>query len=257
MPAVRAFAFYAGMALLFNFILQFTCFIAILSLDISRRERNRYDLFCWYVADNFPVSFLKIEGVKITKNRNKLFHALCCFIYYCSVQGKSSEKMKYDKGILYAGFKKVWAPILLKFPVRIAVIVTFFGWLCSSIAVIPYIDVGLNQELSMPEDSYVTTYFKAMFNYLSVGPPVYFVVKDSGFVYSDFKQQDLIRGGDFSASLTSQIFSASKMSNRTFIAKPASSWLDDYMDWAANEHCCKFNTTTKDFCPSSVQSTKK
>lgn len=47
MPAVRAFAFYAGMALLFNFILQFTCFISIFSLDISRREKNNYDLFCW------------------------------------------------------------------------------------------------------------------------------------------------------------------------------------------------------------------
>lgn len=165
--------------------------------------------------------------------------------------------MKYDKGILYAGFKKVWAPTLLKFPVRIAVIVTFFGWLCSSIAVIPYIDVGLNQELSMPEDSHVSTYFKAMFNYLSVGPPVYFVVRDSGFNYSDYEQQDLIRAGDFSDSLSAQIYSASRISNRTFVAKPASSWLDDYIDWAANENCCKQDVVSKDFCPSSVFSRKK
>lgn len=165
--------------------------------------------------------------------------------------------MKYDKGILYAGFKKIWAPFILKFPVRIAVIVTFFGWLCSSIAVIPYIDVGLNQELPMPEDSHVSTYFKAMFEYISVGPPVYFVVKDTGFNYSDYRQQDLIRAGDFSASLTSQIFSASKISNRTFISKPAMSWLDDYMDWAANENCCRYKVGTNEFCPSSVLARKK
>lgn len=49
MPAVRAFALYAGVALLFNFILQFTCFIAFLSWDIDRQENNHYDVLCWLV----------------------------------------------------------------------------------------------------------------------------------------------------------------------------------------------------------------
>jgi Niemann-Pick C1 protein len=164
-------------------------------------------------------------------------------------------KQKFDKGILYAGFKKIWAPVLLQFPVRVGVIVVFLGWLCSSLAVIPYIDVGLDQELSMPEDSYVTTYFKAMKNYLSVGPPVYFVVKDTDFDYSNYDYQELIRSGEFPSSLTSQIFSASKTPDRTYIAKPTSSWLDDYFDWAANENCCKLKkyngTVTGEFCPSS------
>jgi len=47
MPAVRALSYYAGVALIFNFLLQFTCFIAVFSLDISRIESNRFDLFCW------------------------------------------------------------------------------------------------------------------------------------------------------------------------------------------------------------------
>ena len=38
MPAVRAFALYAGMALLLDFFLQMTCFIGLLSLDTSRQE---------------------------------------------------------------------------------------------------------------------------------------------------------------------------------------------------------------------------
>ena len=36
----------------------------------------------------------------------------------------------------------------------------FFGWICSSIAVVPHIEIGLDQELSMPEDSFVLKYFK-------------------------------------------------------------------------------------------------
>ena len=38
MPAVNAFALYAGMALLMDFLLQMTCFIALLSLDTARQE---------------------------------------------------------------------------------------------------------------------------------------------------------------------------------------------------------------------------
>jgi len=105
----------------------------------------------------------------------------------------------------------------------------------------------------MPLDSYVLTYFEAMLKYLSVGPPVYFVVKDTGFPYHlDPQVQDLIRAGENPYSLVSQIYSASRASNTTYIAKPAASWLDDYRDWAAVTGCCMFNGTRENplFCPS-------
>jgi Niemann-Pick C1 protein len=47
MPAVRAFAFYAGMALLLDFLLQITCFVALMSLDIQRQRDDRLDVVCW------------------------------------------------------------------------------------------------------------------------------------------------------------------------------------------------------------------
>lgn len=37
MPAVRAFALYAGMALLVDFALQVTCFVSLLALDTVRQ----------------------------------------------------------------------------------------------------------------------------------------------------------------------------------------------------------------------------
>lgn len=63
-------------------------------------------------------------------------------------------------GILYKIFKVAYVPLLLQKWVRAAVMIVFFGWLCSSIAVIPHIEIGLDQELSMPEDSFVLKYFK-------------------------------------------------------------------------------------------------
>lgn len=46
MPAVRIFSLYAAAAVFFDFLLQITAFVAVLSLDFKRQENNRLDLFC-------------------------------------------------------------------------------------------------------------------------------------------------------------------------------------------------------------------
>lgn len=38
---------------------------------------------------------------------------------------------------------------------------------------------------------------------------------------------------------------------RSYIAKPASSWLDDYFDWSVLPSCCKVSKTNDSFCPHS------
>ncbi|XP_076671119.1 Niemann-Pick type C-1a isoform X2 [Andrena cerasifolii] len=214
MPAVKAFALYAGMALLVDFILQVTCFVSLLALDTVRQANNRLDI--------------------------------CCFIH----GSKKDNGEEAVNGILYKIFKVAYVPLLLKKWVRAVVMIVFFGWLCSSIAVVPHIEIGLDQELSMPEDSFVLKYFKFLNSYLSIGPPMYFVVKD-GLNYSDTGAQNLVCGGQFcnSDSVSTQIFIASKQSNRTYIAKPASSWLDDYIDWSELSTCCKYFVSNSSFCP--------
>ena len=42
---------------------------------------------------------------------------------------------------------------------------------------VPKIEIGLDQEISMPDNSFVLKYFTFLKEYLSVGPPVYFVGK--------------------------------------------------------------------------------
>jgi Niemann-Pick C1 protein len=37
MPAVKAFALYAGMALFLDFLFQITCFVSLLALDTNRQ----------------------------------------------------------------------------------------------------------------------------------------------------------------------------------------------------------------------------
>lgn len=42
MPAVHTFSLFAGMAVLIDFLLQITCFVSLLGLDIKRQEVSCY-----------------------------------------------------------------------------------------------------------------------------------------------------------------------------------------------------------------------
>ncbi|KAI4456062.1 npc intracellular cholesterol transporter 1 [Holotrichia oblita] len=217
MPAVRAFALYAGMALLFDFLLQITCFVSLLSLDTLRQTSNRYDICCF------------IKGSK-----------------------KDSDQEENSDGILYSFFKFVYTPFIMNKINRAVIMVIFFGWLCFSIALMPHIEIGLDQELSMPEDSFVLKYFKYLKDFLNIGPPMYFVLK-SGLNFTQSDTQNMICSGQYCDldSLVTQVYVASKMSNVTYIGKPSSSWIDDYFDWTSISSCCKYNNSTKEFCPHS------
>ena len=67
-----------------------------------------------------------------------------------------------QEGTLYKLFKYFYAPFLMKKWVRPAVVVAFFGWLCFSLATVNKIEIGLDQEVSMPDDSYMLKYFDYM-----------------------------------------------------------------------------------------------
>ena len=64
--------------------------------------------------------------------------------------------------------------------------------LAASIMAIPYVEIGLDQKLSFPKDSYLIPYFNNMSKYLHTGPPVYFVVKE-GYWFERIKEQNKVR----------------------------------------------------------------
>jgi hypothetical protein len=61
--------------------------------------------------------------------------------------------------MLYKLFEHLYAPFLMKKWVRATVIVLFFGWACASVAMVPKIEIGLDQEISMPDNSFMLKYF--------------------------------------------------------------------------------------------------
>ncbi|XP_046615474.1 NPC intracellular cholesterol transporter 1 homolog 1b-like [Neodiprion virginianus] len=218
MPAVQTFAWYASVAIALNFCLQITAFVSLLALDAERIESNRWDV-------------------------------CCCFSL------NTDEKQVPGKGLVYSVFKRYYTPCLLLKPVRIIVLVLFTCFLVISIVVWPNVEVGLDQQLAMPDDSYVLKYFQYMQELLSMGPPVYFVVKE-GLNYSLDGVQDIICGGQGCNvdSLSTQLYSASKQSSESFIQNAASSWLDDYFDWSTIDGCCKYYYSNSSYCPHSIVS---
>ncbi|XP_020288824.1 Niemann-Pick type protein homolog 1B-like [Pseudomyrmex gracilis] len=213
MPAVNTFAMYASLSILINFLLQITAFVALLSLDCKRFENNRLDVCCCITINN-------------------------------------SKTDEHSKGLIYTIFERVYTPFLMKTPVRIIVFIIFIAALATHVAIIPQIEIGLDQKLSMPEDSYVLKYFQYMEDLLSMGPPVYFVLTE-GLNYSKREAQNIICGGQGCNmdSLYTQIYSAAKQPSISYLSKPASSWIDDYFDWSTISSCCKYFANNQSFCP--------
>lgn len=216
MPAVRSFSLFAGAAVLFDFVLQVTLFVAVLTLDERRRKAKRLDIFC-------------------------------CVSYNNAKDGEN------DEGLLYLMTKRYFSRLLLNSISRPLIIIAFLFSASYSLAQLPNIHLGLEQKLSMPEDSYLIDFFETMAESLEVGAPVYFIVKDGSDYAVPEVQKALCGGAGCNPdSLPSLISQASQIPTYSTIAVPAMNWIDDYFDWVSpNSPCCRVYSDGS-FCDSTV-----
>ncbi|ALC49360.1 Npc1b [Drosophila busckii] len=220
MPAVRTFAMYAAAAIFLDFLLQITAFVALMAIDERRYQHGRLDMLCCVRSKQKPE----------VQNGTQL-------------------------GLLEQLFTKFYAPFLLSKPVKLVVLIVFTVVTCLSLMFAPSIEPGLDQEMSMPKDSHVVKYFRYMDELLSMGAPVYWVLKP-GLDYNRREHQNLICGGVEcnNNSLSVQLYTQSRYPQFTSLARPASSWIDDYIDWLSIHDCCKYNVSSLSFCPSNSKS---
>ncbi|KAJ8765051.1 hypothetical protein K2173_010527 [Erythroxylum novogranatense] len=220
MPACRVFSMFAALAVLLDFLLQVTAFVALIVIDCWRAEDNRIDCF---------------PCIKVP-----------------SSSGESHEGIyQRTPGLLGRYMKEVHAPILSLWGVKVAVVVVFFAFALASIALCTRLDSGLEQKIVLPRDSYLQGYFNNVSEYLRVGPPLYFVVKDYNYSLESRHTNQLCSISQCdSNSLLNEISRASLVPESSYIAKPAASWLDDFLVWISPEAfgCCRkfFNGT---YCP--------
>ncbi|XP_012067168.1 NPC intracellular cholesterol transporter 1 isoform X2 [Jatropha curcas] len=220
MPACRVFSMFAAMAVLLDFLLQVTAFVALIVLDCQRAEDNRIDCF--------P-----------------------CIKVPSSSGGPNEGIYQREPGLLARYMKEVHAPILGLWGVKIFVVAAFVAFSLASISLCTRIDSGLEQKIVLPRDSYLQGYFNNISEYLRIGPPLYFVVKDYNYSLESRHTNQLCSISQCdSNSLLNEISRASLIPESSYIAKPAASWLDDFLVWISPEAfgCCrKFINGT--YCP--------
>ncbi|OVA00612.1 Sterol-sensing domain [Macleaya cordata] len=218
MPACRVFSMFAALAVFLDFLLQVTAFVALIVFDFLRAEDNRVDCF----------PCIKVH----------------------------SPSAESDKGIrsfilTFIAFIEVHAPILSLWGVKIVVVAVFVGFALASIALCTRIEPGLEQKVVLPRDSYLQGYFNNVTEYLRVGPPLYFVVKDYNYSSESRHTNQLCSISQCdSNSLLNEIARASSIPESSYIAKPAASWLDDFLVWMSPEAfgCCR-KFTNGSYCP--------
>lgn len=218
MPACRAFSMFAALAVLLDFLLQVTAFVALIVLDFLRAEDNRIDCF--------P-----------------------CIKTSPSESNKGDDQR--SRGLITRYMKDVHAPMLDIPGVKIIVIAVFIAFSFASIELCTRLQPGLEQQIVLPRDSYLQDYFDDLASYLKVGPPLYFVVKDFNYSLESRQTNKLcsISHCD-SNSLLNEITRASLAAESTYIAKPAASWLDDFLIWLSPEafSCCR-KFVNGSYCP--------
>ena len=137
-PALQSFCLAAGFAVLVDYLLQITVFVAIATLDETRMRENRYDI----------LPFLKYESVRRDPNKKK----------FCS-EFLSNQ---------YVDF-------LLTKPVKFIVMIIYIGLIIISFIGTIKFTPGLDPRVTVTQDSDAYRYFTTQPDYVDQGPPAYLV----------------------------------------------------------------------------------
>ena len=113
-------------------------FVAFVTLDELRIQNKRYDILpCFTTTD------------EIQKTKSSWFQKFLCETYY---------------------------EFIMKFPVKIVIMVVYLGLIIVSILGLVYLPLGLNQMVSVIQDSNLYNYFDSQNKFGDVGPPAYLVL---------------------------------------------------------------------------------
>jgi len=217
MPAVRNFAAYAAGAVFINAVLQVTMFISVLALNQQRVEDGRLDC------------------IPCVKTKQSSGHHMPNGFGGAPFSGVDEE------GWLSRFIRKHYAPTLLGNKVKVVIMTIFLGFFAAGIALLPEVQLGLDQRIALPSDSYLIDYFNDMDDYFEQGAPVYFVVKDLN-ITDRTHQQELcaLYTTCKQYSLSNILEQERKRPEVSYIAEGTASWIDDFFVWLKpdNAECC-------------------
>lgn len=137
-PALQSFCLAAAFAVLIDYFLQITLFLAIVTLDEIRVRECRYDI----------IPFIKFER----------------------------EIRDYNKKSCFSEFlSNSYINFILKKPVKITVLFIYLAFFVLSIIGCLNFPLGLDQNTTVTQNSDLYKYFHTQADFVDVGPPAYLV----------------------------------------------------------------------------------
>ncbi|TPX31091.1 hypothetical protein SmJEL517_g05502 [Synchytrium microbalum] len=211
MPAVRVFSMYAALAVFVDFLLQVTAFVALMALDAKRMESNRVDCF--------PC-----------------------------IRMPTPQTPQPTESFLQMLMAKYYSPFLLHPVTKLLVVLAFFGSFLIFLSAALRVELGLDQRIALPRDSYLINYFDNLESYFRVGPPVYFVARGVDVTTREGQQSVCGRfSGCAEYSLSNILEQERKRPEVSYLAEPTAVWLDDFLLWLnpVSELCCRLKPSSK------------
>ena len=77
--------------------------------------------------------------------------------------------------------ERVWAPVLMHPVVKALVVLAWIGVLAASVLSVGQFKLGLEQDLALPDGSYLTKYFDKQSTLGDAGPPAYIVLQNVNY----------------------------------------------------------------------------
>ena len=137
-PALESFCLCASFAVLINYFLQMTLFVAFVSLDDRRVDANRYDI---------------VPCIKKTVGNSEHY------------EGKKSLQ----------SFALTYYDFIMQTTVKYIIITIYIGMTVVSVIAVFKFPLGLNQQTTVTQSGDLVKYFKTQEKYVDVGSPGYLV----------------------------------------------------------------------------------
>lgn len=191
-PALEQFCIVAGVAVLIDYVLQVTWFVAALTLDAERMAARRTDLFCC----------LRIEPPSAAAARAG------------SRFWKSVLRGEYVRRAMDA----YYTPFILNPVVKPCIVLMWIGVLITGGYGALHLQLGLEQQLVLPTDSYLQGYFSAQSKLGEAGPPLYVVLQNLNYTHPNT-----------STAVQAMVNEMSQLTD--VIEPPVYNWIADFEQW--------------------------
>jgi Niemann-Pick C1 protein len=160
-----------------------------------------------------------------------------------------SISRKKNRGVLRIFAERYYGPFILHPVVKAILALSFLTLLLPSIYYASTLSVGLDQREFLPTNNYVVSFMNASNTYYTVGPALYITPVTYDYTSTAVQNEMCDVPGCSPSSLLTWFQYAPYISD---IPNPEYSWLDSYLNWAAQDTCCLTDFESGHVCTNST-----